>query len=175
DLDVRALAIAREGRYPAAIETDVKEERLRRFFTSEGDHYRVRQELRDPVLFAVHDLLKDPPFSRVDFVSCRNLMIYLDRELQEQVISTFHYALNPGLFPLRRTQSTAHIRAALSPRTPHSPPIYQPRPRPRQKPRLLPRLLGGAAVREHVAFVDRPHSPTSALNEAAMHRRAIEQ
>src|SRR5262249_55975584 len=72
DLDVRALAIARDGRYPAAIEADVNAERLRRFFLNEGDHYRVRQELRDPVLFAVHDLLKDPPFSRVDVISCRN-------------------------------------------------------------------------------------------------------
>jgi two-component system CheB/CheR fusion protein len=65
DLDARALAFAREGRFPAAIEADVSEERLRRFFLREGDQYRVRQELRDIVLFAVHDLLKDPPFSRV--------------------------------------------------------------------------------------------------------------
>ena len=56
----------------------------------------MRQELRDVILFAFHDLLKDPPFSRVDVVSCRNVMIYLDRELQEQVCSTFHYSLNPG-------------------------------------------------------------------------------
>ena len=96
DLDARALALGREGRYPLAIEADVKEERLRRFFTREGDHYWVRQELRDMVLFAVHDLLKDPPFSHVDLISCRNLLIYLDRDLQEQVCSTFHYALNPG-------------------------------------------------------------------------------
>jgi len=175
DLDVRALAIAREGRYPAAIETDVKEERLRRFFTSEGDHYRVRQELRDPVLFAVHDLLKDPPFSRVDFVSCRNLMIYLDRELQEQVISTFHYALNPGGFLLLGSSETADNPVGLFRSIDRNARIYQSTAHAGDKPRLLPRLLGGAAVREHVAFVDRPHSPTSALNEAAMHRRAIEQ
>ena len=66
DLDAGALAIAREGRYPAAIEADVSEERLRRFFVREGDHYRVRRELRDIVLFASHSLLKDPPFSRLD-------------------------------------------------------------------------------------------------------------
>src|SRR5262249_35481393 len=66
DLDSRALASSREGRYPLAIEADVSEERLRRFFTREGDHYRVRQEVRDIVLFAVHDLLKDPPFSHID-------------------------------------------------------------------------------------------------------------
>jgi two-component system, chemotaxis family, CheB/CheR fusion protein len=101
DLDVRALTTAREGRYPAAIEADVSESRLRQFFMRDGDHYRVRQELRDIVLFALHDVLKDPPFSRLDLVSCRNVLIYLDRELQEQVCSTFHYALNPNgyLFP----------------------------------------------------------------------------
>ena len=98
DLDSRALAVAREGRYPAAIEADVSEERLRRYFTKEGDGYRVRQELRDVVLFALHDLLKDPPFSHVNLVTCRNVLIYLDRELQEQVCATFHYAINPGGF-----------------------------------------------------------------------------
>jgi two-component system, chemotaxis family, CheB/CheR fusion protein len=96
DLDARALASAREGRFPLSIVADVSEERLRRFFVRDGDHYRVRQEVRDPVLFAVHDLLKDPPFSHVDLISCRNVMIYLDGELQEQVCRTFHYALNPG-------------------------------------------------------------------------------
>ncbi len=82
DLDARALAIAREGRYPSVIEADVSEDRLRRFFTREGDNCRVRQELRDVALFAHHDLLKDPPFSRVDLISCRNVLIYFDRELQ---------------------------------------------------------------------------------------------
>ena len=96
DLDTRALTVAREGRYPATIESDVTEDRLRRFFTREGETYRVRQELRDIVLFAAHDLVKDPPFSHVDLISCRNVMIYLDRELQEQVCATFHYALKPG-------------------------------------------------------------------------------
>jgi two-component system CheB/CheR fusion protein len=68
DLDTRALATAREGRYPIAIEVDVNQERLRRFFIREADHYRVRQDLRDIVLFANHNLLKDPPFSRIDLV-----------------------------------------------------------------------------------------------------------
>ncbi|HVZ10591.1 chemotaxis protein CheB [Rhodopila sp.] len=98
DLDSAALAVAREGRYPSAIEADVSEERLRRFFQREGDHYRVRRELRDIVLFASHSLLRDPPFSRQDMISCRNLLIYLDRDLQQQVCNTFHYALNPNGF-----------------------------------------------------------------------------
>jgi two-component system, chemotaxis family, CheB/CheR fusion protein len=83
DIDAKALAIAREGVYPASIEADVSEDRLRRFFVKEADHYRVRQELRDLVLFASHSLLKDPPFSRLDLIACRNLLIYLDRELRK--------------------------------------------------------------------------------------------
>ena len=93
DLDDGALIVAREGRYPDAIEADMTEDRLRRFFTREGDHYRVTRELRDIVLIAKHSLLKDPPFSRVDLISCRNVLIYLDREVQQQVIATFHFAL----------------------------------------------------------------------------------
>jgi two-component system, chemotaxis family, CheB/CheR fusion protein len=96
DLDARALVTARAGRFPAAIEADVSEERLRRFFVREDDHYRVRQEVREMVLFADHSLLKDPPFSHNDLISCRNLLIYLDRQLQEQVFNTLYYALNPG-------------------------------------------------------------------------------
>ena len=93
DLDDTALIVAREGRYPIAIEADITDERLRRFFTREGDHYRVTRELRDTVLIAKHSLLKDPPFSRVDLISCRNVLIYLDREVQQQVCATFHFAL----------------------------------------------------------------------------------
>ncbi|HEY5207764.1 MAG TPA: chemotaxis protein CheB, partial [Roseiarcus sp.] len=95
DLDDVALGLAREGRYPAAIEADVTEDRLRKFFSREGDQYQVRRELRDIVLFAKHSLSKDPPFSRVDLISCRNVLIYLDRELQGQICSTFHFALKP--------------------------------------------------------------------------------
>ncbi len=95
DLDDAALAFGREARYPLAIETDVSEERLRRFFAREGDQYRVTRELRDVVLFARHSLLKDPPFSHTDLISCRNLLIYLDRQRQQQVCAAFHFALNP--------------------------------------------------------------------------------
>lgn len=95
DLDAGALATAREGHYPLAIQADVSEERLRKFFTREGDHYRIKREVRDVIVFAQHSLLRDPPFSHVDLISCRNLLIYLDRGLQNQVCGTFHYALRP--------------------------------------------------------------------------------
>ena len=96
DLDDGALAAAREGRYPFVIESDMREDRVRRFFTREADGFRVARELRDVVLFARHSLLKDPPFSRVDLISCRNLLIYLERTLQRHVCATFHFALNPS-------------------------------------------------------------------------------
>jgi len=175
DLDVRALAAAREGRYPAAIEADVGETRLRRYFVREGDYYRVRQELRDIVLFALHDLLKDPPFSHVDLVSCRNVMIYLDRELQEQVCNTFHYALTSGGYLFLGAAETADSPPGYFRTVDRHARIYQSTLAPGAKPPLLPRLLGSVRVPEQVLPLPQGVSPTAALTEAASHRRAIEQ
>ena len=94
DLDERALRIARKGVYPAAIAQDVSAERLARFFDRTGKGYRVRQELRKKIVFSPHNLIGDPPFSRLDLVSCRNLLIYLGPHLQKKLMSVFHYALN---------------------------------------------------------------------------------
>jgi two-component system, chemotaxis family, CheB/CheR fusion protein len=175
DLDAKALATARDGRYPAANETDIGEERLKRFFTRDGDSYRVRQELRDIVLFAQHDLLKDPPFSHVDLISCRNLMIYLDRELQEQVCATFHYALNPTGFLLLGASESADHPPGLFRSIDRTARIYQSTAQPGDKPRLLPSLLGQIRPREHMAQPARGLSATLALSEAALHRRALEK
>ncbi|RAI33681.1 chemotaxis protein CheB [Rhodoplanes serenus] len=174
DLDTRALAVAREGRYPAAIEADIGEDRLRRFFTREGDGFRVRQELRDVVLFAAHDLLKDPPFSRIDLISCRNVLIYFDRDLQDQVVSTFHYALNPGGFLLVGASEAAENPAGLFRCLDRGARIYQSRALPGDKPRLLPQLVGPIGLREHTPGLGRSVSPTAALSDAVAHRRAIE-
>jgi two-component system CheB/CheR fusion protein len=95
DLDDGAIRVARAGHYPETIAADVSEERLRRFFIKDHNGYRVRRELREMVLFAAHDLLKDAPFSRIDLISCRNLLIYLNREAQDRVLDTFHFALKP--------------------------------------------------------------------------------
>src|SRR6185436_21121770 len=78
DLDPVAIAEAREGRYSEGDVVDVSADRLRRFFSRVGTHYRVRRDLRETVLFAHHNVLKDPPFSHLDLVSCRNLLIYLN-------------------------------------------------------------------------------------------------
>jgi two-component system, chemotaxis family, CheB/CheR fusion protein len=95
DLDTEAIRAARDAVYPFTIEADVSEDRLMRFFTKEHRGYRVRRELREQVMFAEHDLLKDSPFSRLDMVSCRNLLIYLNREAQQRVFETAHFALQP--------------------------------------------------------------------------------
>lgn len=96
DLDHDAIQTAREGFYPPTIAADVSDERLRRFFLEEHRGFRVRRELREMVLFAVHDVLRDSPFSRLDMVSCRNLLIYLTREAQARVFETAHFALVPN-------------------------------------------------------------------------------
>jgi two-component system, chemotaxis family, CheB/CheR fusion protein len=93
DVDQSALATAREGVYPTSIVADVSESMLTRYFRVEGDHYRVSAEIRDSVVFAVHSVLRDPPFSKLHLISCRNLLIYLDRELQQQLQNVFRYGL----------------------------------------------------------------------------------
>lgn len=96
DVDPDAVASAREGLYPETIEADVSPARLARFFTKEDHGYRVLPELRSVVVFTVQDLLADPPFSRLDLISCRNLLIYLQPEAQAKVVSLFHFALREG-------------------------------------------------------------------------------
>ncbi|MFL6675932.1 MAG: CheR family methyltransferase, partial [Massilia sp.] len=96
DIDEHAIAAARNGLYPASIITDVAPSRLRQFFTKEETRYRIRKALRDRILFALHNLLRDPPFSRLDLISCRNLLIYLNRDVQARVLEMFHFALKPG-------------------------------------------------------------------------------
>lgn len=113
DLDEGALATARAGLYPRAIETDVSDERLARFFVEEGSHYRVRQEIREMVLFASHSVLKDPPFLRLDLISCRNLLIYLERSLQEKLCSLFSYGLRPQRYLFLGSAETADVAQEL--------------------------------------------------------------
>jgi PAS domain S-box-containing protein len=96
DIDEHAITVAREGYYTLNDAADVSPERLRRFFTKEGDGFRVRRELREMILFAHHNVIKDPPFSHLDLITCRNLLIYLNQTAQNRVMETFHFALNPG-------------------------------------------------------------------------------
>ena len=115
DIDSRAIAVARAGLYPVSIADDISPERLVRFFTleSDGSAYRVHKGNRDLLVFSEHDIIKDPPFSKLDLISCRNLMIYLGSELQKKLISLFHYALQPGGFLFLGTSETAGEKADL--------------------------------------------------------------
>jgi two-component system, chemotaxis family, CheB/CheR fusion protein len=109
DIDDHALETAREALFPDGIAADVPEARLHRFFTREGGHYRANKELRESLIFATHDLLRDPPFSRLDLITCRNLLIYLDREMQSRLFEIFHYALRPrGYLFLGSSESLGH-------------------------------------------------------------------
>ncbi len=96
DLSDDTITTARAGLYPPNIALDVTPERLRRFFIKEDGGYRVKKEIREMVVFAVQNVVKDPPFTKLDLLSCRNLMIYLEPELQNRLIPAFHYALKPG-------------------------------------------------------------------------------
>jgi two-component system CheB/CheR fusion protein len=96
DIDASALAEARRGRYTSVVERQVSQERLARFFVKRGDSHTCTKDLRDLCIFTAHDLIKDPPFSRMDLVSCRNLLIYLEPPLQRRVLELLHYALRPG-------------------------------------------------------------------------------
>ncbi|TLV03413.1 CheR family methyltransferase [Dyadobacter luticola] len=106
DLSETAIAKARLGVYTKSEMKDVSDQRLARFFTKIDDHYRINKSLRDLCVFAQHNLLSDPPFSRIDLVSCRNLLIYLDDILQKKALATFHYALTPdGVLLLGKSES----------------------------------------------------------------------
>jgi two-component system CheB/CheR fusion protein len=94
DLHEPSLRQARDGLYPDSIAADVTSERLERFFQKENGGYRVKKELRERIVFAPHNLLRDPPFSHIDLVACRNVLIYLKRDVQDEVMELFHYALH---------------------------------------------------------------------------------
>ena len=98
DIDSRAIATARAGVYPASIAADITPGRLARFFTlePEGHAYRVRKALRDMIIFSEQDVIRDPPFSKLDLILCRNLLIYLGPVLQKRLVPLFHYSLKPG-------------------------------------------------------------------------------
>lgn len=100
DIDKDAIARARAGVYPASIASDVSEVRLKRFFVPEASGYRISNEIREMVIFAEQNVIFDPPFTKIDFLSCRNLLIYLEPGLQDKLLRLFHYSLTPGGFLL---------------------------------------------------------------------------
>src|SRR5262252_1635280 len=117
DIDEVAMGVARAARYPASVVKEVSPERLRRFFVHESGAYRVLKELRDMCIFSTHSIIRDPPFSRLDLISCRDLLIYLKPTLQSQIIPLFHYSLRPGgyLFLGSSENLSRHTELFLSP------------------------------------------------------------
>lgn len=116
DIDSRAIATARAGLYPSSIATDVSPERLSRWFSPEGDSYRIDKSIRDTLIFSEHDVVKDPPFSRLDFISCRNLLIYMGPELQRKLFPLFHYALNQdGMLLLGSAETVGDFEELFAP------------------------------------------------------------
>ncbi|MBB2676179.1 UNVERIFIED_ORG: two-component system CheB/CheR fusion protein [Rhizobium esperanzae] len=154
DLDARALGIARGGRYSAAITSQVPPERLARWFVREGDTYCVVKELREMCIFSPHNIVKDAPFSRIDILSCRNLLIYLDSELQNRVIPIFHFALRPsGILFLGSSENvTRHAK------------LFAPVDR---KNRLFRRLETATRIIPDFPLSPRPRSPDHPLSAPA--------
>lgn len=113
DIDEQGLATARAAKYSKSILTDVPPAYLRGYFNDERDGYRVKDGVRKKLLFAMHNLLRDPPFSRLDLVSCRNLLIYLNRDVQKDILQIFHFALKPGGYLFLGSSETADAMPKL--------------------------------------------------------------
>ncbi|TRZ74343.1 MAG: PAS domain S-box protein [Bacteroidetes bacterium] len=113
DLDNEAIEIARKGIFPANIATYVSPDRLNRFFIKTDDGYRVNTEIREKVVFAKHNIIMHPPFTKIDILSCRNLLIYMDNELQKKLLGLFHYSINPEGIMLLGSSETLRTQSHL--------------------------------------------------------------
>ena len=125
DLDKDAISRARNGIYPEGIASDVSEARLKRFFVPDAAGYRICNEVREMVIFAEHNVIFDPPFTKIDFLSCRNLLIYLEPDLQGKLLQLFHYSLNPGGFLLLGTSESVGTASALFSALPGKAHVYR--------------------------------------------------
>jgi two-component system, chemotaxis family, CheB/CheR fusion protein len=171
DIDQDALQTGRSGLYPDTIAGAVSPERLSRFFTRQDHNYRVTTDLRECVVFAVHDLLCDPPFSRMDLVSCRNVLIYLQPEVQQHVLSVLRYALNDdGTLFLGAAESLGAAGSLFEP-TSKQAQIYRParqtRPMPVRLPSALPSRTPSAQTAA-LALAGRPRGNPEAIAGRAM-------
>ena len=165
DLSDAAIQKARTGFYTDTVADEVSPERLQRFFTKLDDHYQISKTIRDLCVFARHDVTRDPPFSRLGLVSCRNLLIYLDQTLQRQIIPFFHYALNPGGFLVLGPSETIGTSSELFRLVGDRHQIYQRQPVPA---RILPALSTvEAAVRPGAAEIVAAVNPALVESERA--------
>ena len=151
---------------------DVSPERLRRFFVKPGGSFQVSKELRQKVVFAVHNILSDPPFSGMDLISCRNLLIYLDRTVQRQVLETFHFALRPGGFLFLGAAESTEIASDLFEQVDKRNRIYQSK-------RIGARAVPPLPLIRPAAIFDVPRRPglgrETTVSLAALRRRVFER
>ena len=183
DIDEASIAKAREGFYTLNDAADVSPERLKRFFTKEQDSYRIRRELRELILFAHHNVLKDPPFSRLDLVACRNMLIYLNHQAQERVMETFHFSLNAGGYLFLGNSETVDGAGNLYAPVSREHRIYQSRraeprvfyPVPDASTALIPFVEpnGSEPVPENASPVDA--RPVKRISFGALHQRLLEE
>lgn len=170
DIDDRAIAQGREGRYPDAVSLDITPDRLKQFFIREGDRYTVKKQIRETVLFAQHNLLRDPPFSKLDLVSCRNLLIYLNREMQERVLQILHFAIRrDGYVFLGSSESAENVPSLFLP-IDKKRRIYRSRPLVGHAP---PSLLEDKWMPKIPALEGVRHEPSRMAGE--LHQEAVEQ
>jgi two-component system CheB/CheR fusion protein len=180
DVDESALRVARDGLYPQSISADVSQSRLDHYFRLEDEHYRVTTEVRDHIVFAAHSLLRDPPFSRVHLIACRNVLIYLDRELQEQIMSVFRYACRDNAIvflglsesasddmfvPVDKKHRLFGMRQREDGSRPALPEILSPpsiRARHGRDPRVAP---SSAAAEIHLSALERVAPPSVVIDE----------
>ena len=170
DIDVDALQVAREGLYPDTIANGLPADLLRRYFIHERQGYRVSKEIRKLILFTTHDLLRDPPFSKLDLVSCRNVLIYFNRTAQDHVFRLFHYALHEaGILFLggsESVESAKNIFYAVDPKQRFF------RPQLAASPTLwVTALAPDELVRERRSATEAPRKPAINLNE--LHQRLL--
>jgi two-component system CheB/CheR fusion protein len=172
DLDDEVIRTAREGFYPETISADVSEERLRRFFIHEPKGFRIRREVREIILFAAHDLLNDSPFSRLDLLSCRNLLIYLNRDAQRRALDIFHFALQPGGRLFLGTSETVEEGSSLFDIEDKTHRLYIQRPGVRQ---TLAGQLGAGTLARSLKWQDRsrerPTVPRSTPGEQVLDKQ----
>jgi two-component system, chemotaxis family, CheB/CheR fusion protein len=172
DLDERAIATAREGFYTDAEIADVPEDRLKQFFSREASGYRVKRDLREVVLFAHHNVIKDPPFSHIDLISCRNLLIYLNRAIQERLIETFHFAIRPGGILFLGTSESPEGTGDLFIRVDSEAHIYESRAVTSRMMLPLSQRSVATPRREAHALESRP---PDRVQPDALHRRLLEE
>jgi two-component system CheB/CheR fusion protein len=176
DIDEKAIQFARSAAYPEAILTDVPPARLQRFFTKTRGRYVISKALREKVLFASHNILRDPPFSQLDLISCRNLLIYLDRTVQRQILQTFHFSLRPGAYLFLGSAESAEIAADLFAPVDKKNRIYRARvlSSALQMRALPPVVTQIASIAQFRAAPVAPPRARAAPTHTALHQRVLE-